>query len=136
MDLAARFLSGIVIEYSNMDAAIYAFEAPWIAEFLFLIERQRDKALVTKKFFKYLKGHDINFRPVSHGQHSRNMIGSKHEIIFSIFLCHKGAESDSTEGRHNAICALTIYNDLFVNDILSAFEMSRGFTKPASYETS
>lgn len=59
-----------------------------------------------------------------------NHIESKHNIIRSIFIRLKEQNGDSFVPEIAAYQAFTISNEIHGNNITSAFEIAKGFTKP------
>lgn len=62
------------------------------------------------------------------------MAEPRHGIIRSIYLRLRQADS-SIPSDISAIQAVTISNDLYGNDVASAFELTKGFTSPISRES-
>lgn len=67
--------------------------------------------------------------PVPSRCHQKKPIEQRHRTIRSIFLRLKNAKLNVADSIH-AIRAISITNDLYGSDKLSAFEMGKGFTKP------
>lgn len=75
----------------------------------------------------------ISSRPP--GRQRKNLIELKHNKIRSIYLRLKYAAWDQHNSRLASYKAVSISNDLYGNDTLSAFELAKGFTKPAMSNT-
>ena len=82
------------------------------------------------KFKEYVDSLHIPIRPVPPRRHSKNSIESKHNIIRSIYLRLMHEAGANQNSRLTAYKAVSISNDLYGNDTMSAFEMEKGFTKP------
>lgn len=59
-----------------------------------------------------------------------NPIESKHGVIRSVFVRLKEAAGKGANMPKLAYQAVSINNDLHGNDILSFYELAKGFTKP------
>lgn len=75
---------------------------------------------------------DINFELVPKNRHYKNPIESKHGIIRSIFnrLKHDGEEQNMFDKVQAALKSVSISNDLYGNNLMSSFELAKGYTRP------
>ena len=133
MDTVTRFSAAQVVSSTSLEEAVLAFETCWVAQFGYPDAIQGDDAFMKGAFMDFMNAFDITARPVPPGRHHKNPIESKHKVIRSIFL-RLNESSDSGENSMNhvdrleAIRAVHISNDLYGNDIMSAFELSHGYT--------
>ena len=77
----------------------------------------------------YLSTYGIKFRPVPSRKHHKKPLEPKHGIIRSIFLRLKHSSPDTSISLL-ALRAVTISNDLYGSDIMSSFDIAKGFFKP------
>lgn len=89
-----------------------------------------DNAFNNNEFAEYIKQSHIKFRPVPPRRHSKNPLESKHNIIRSIFLRLNASSDPQIPPELMAYRAIRISNDLYGSDVLSSFELAKGFTKP------
>ena len=74
-----------------------------------------------------LEKYDISMRPVPPRRHEKNMIEPRHGVIRSIYM---RIRDQSISPKIAAIEAIKISNDLYGNDVMSAFEIAKGFSRP------
>ncbi len=134
MDLVSRFSAVQAVESTNLADAVVAFEACWVSQFWYPESLHGDKAFQIGEFKLYAESLDIPIRPVPPRRHSKNSIESKHNVIRSIYIRLKEAAKDNHNAKLAAYKAVSISNDLYGNDTLSAFELAKGFTKPIMNE--
>ena len=130
MDLVSRYSTALAVDSASTKDAVHAFEATWASQFWYPDAVQIDKAFQVGCFKTHLDRLGIAIRPVPPGRHSKNNIESKHRVIRSIYLKLKhaaGPEHDAVKASYKAV---SISNDLYGNDTMSAFELAKGFTKP------
>lgn len=84
-------------------------------------------ALNHVKFLQYLSSLDIGFKPIPPHRPSKNVLESKHDVIRSIFLILMRDDAMSTELA--AMQAVCISNDLYGSDVISDFDMAKGFIR-------
>lgn len=70
---------------------------------------------------------DSTFKTILQRCHNKNVLEWKHGVIRSIFL--RLMSDDDDNKRLRALQAVRVSNDLCSSDILSDFEMAKGFTK-------
>lgn len=70
------------------------------------------------------------------GRHSKNAKEFKHNIIRSIFLRLNEDAGTDFDSKLAAYKAVSISNDLYGNDAMSAFESAKGFRSPVAAERS
>lgn len=135
MDLVSRFSAIQVVDSATLADAVAAFEACLVSYFWYPESIHVDKTFAVGDFKTYMDEVGISFRPVPPGRHSKNAIESKHNVIRSIYLRLKDAAVDRHNPRYASYKAVSISNDLYGNDTLSAFEMAKGYTKPVMCKT-
>lgn len=132
MDLISRYSAAYIVSSTNLYDAVLGFEAAWVGQFWYPDSIQADKAFQVGDFKQYADKLDIQIRPVPPGRHSKNPIESKHNIIRSIYLRLKEAAGEDFDPKIAAHKSVSISNDLYGNDIMSAFELAKGFTNPVA----
>ena len=68
----------------------------------------------------------IESRPILARRRNKNVLESKHKIIRDIFI-RLESESDPSSEAMRAQQAIRISNDLYGNDVCSAYELAKGF---------
>ena len=134
MDSYSRFSADYVVPDASLESAVVAFESVWIGQFWPPDAVQGDQAFTGETFQQYLKSHGISFRPVPSRRHHKNTLEPKHGIIRSIYLRLQSA-SPTSNSAILALRAVSISNDLYGSDTLSAFELAKGFTKPVAADS-
>lgn len=131
MDTATRCSAAFVVSSTALDDAVFGFENCWVNQFWLPESIHGDKAFAVGKFKQYMDERSISFRLVPPNLHSKNPLESKHGVIRSIFLKLRNAEPDVSPELH-ACRAVAISNDLYGNDVMSSYELAKGYTKPVS----
>ena len=134
MDSYSRLSAAYVVPDATLGSAAIAFESISIAQFWPPEAVQGDQAFTGDAFQQYLKSHGISFRPVPSRRHHKNTLEPKHGIIRSIFLRLQSA-SPNTSSALLALQEVSISNDLYGSDKLSAFELAKRFTKPIAVDS-
>ncbi len=129
MDLTTRFSVAQIVKSTALQEAVNAFEATWIAHFGYPCVMKGDEAFEKGVFREHLNELGIKFELVPKGRHYKNPIESKHSIIRSVFIRLMNTTNKRFTPEYCAIKAVSISNDLYGNNIMSAFEMSKGYTK-------
>jgi len=129
MDSVTRYSAGAVVKDTSMISAIEVMEGHWISQFWEPEEVQFDQAFNNDPFKEYLKMYGIYPRPVPARRHNKNVIESKHKIIRDIFLKLSFGKPEELGGLF-AQQAIRITNDLYGNDVMSANELAKGYTRP------
>ena len=133
MDSSTRYSAGTVVFTTSMQEAILGIEAQWVSPFWHPHTVLFDKAFDNQEFRSYLKMSVIEPRPIPPRRHNKNVLESKHKIIRDIFLRLLGDEDISDDNVNGPVLvqmALRISNDLYGNDITSANELPKGYTRP------
>jgi len=132
MDSVTRYSSGSVVESTGMMDSIEAFESTWLNEFWMPKALTFDPAFKNKMFEKFAEKYGIALRPLPPRRHSKNVIESKHRIIRDVYLRLKSAFKDdpTVNGKILVNQSLRISNDLYGNDVMSAHELAKGYTRP------
>ena len=128
MDTTSRYSVSAVVESTGMEEAIQQFEICWITPFWAPQYIQGDQAFNNDIFKNYLKKQGTEFRPVPPRRHSKNTIESKHRIIRDIYLRLKSANPDVST-KLLVLQATRVSNDLYGNDVASANELAKGYTR-------
>ena len=134
MDLTTRFSAAYVVSTASMDDSVMAFEACWLSQFWIPESVRADKSFLCGSFESFCDSRDIKISPVPPHRHSKNAIESKHGIIRSVFLKMKHAPPDVSH-ELLAMRAVSVSNDLYGNDLMSSFELAKGFTKPVIHRS-
>lgn len=114
-----------------MHDAIPEFESKWLSEFWPPTEVQGDMAFHNPEFTKYLTVYDIRFRSVPPRRHNKNVLESKHRILRDIYLRLK-SENPTQDPRLLVAKMFRISNDLYGNNVASAHELAKGYTRPVT----
>ena len=130
MDVVSRYSAAHVVSTATLKDAIVAFEACWVSQFWHPDSIRADTAFMLGDFKKYTEQLGIPLLPVPPGRHSKNAIESKHNIIRSIFIRLKEAAGADFDPKLAAYKSISISNDLYGNETMSAFELAKGFSKP------
>lgn len=132
MDSVARYSVGDVVQEMNMSTAIPIFESLWVSAFWEPKVVLYGSAFDNSEFTMYLESHNIECRPLPPRRHNKNVIESKHRVIRDIFIRLKGSSNDTTINRERLLVqqAMRISNDLYGNDVCSAHELTKGYTRP------
>ena len=129
MDAATRYSSGAVVESKSISECSYQFEQNWIAQFWSPHTVVGDKAYDCEECLSYRSGFGSKFRLVPRQRHNKNPMESKHKVIRDIFIRLKSANQDKSSSLL-AQQAIRISNDLYGNDVVSAHELAKGYTRP------
>ena len=132
MDASSRYSAGDVVDTTAMKQAIASFESLWISPFWTPKTVLYDQAFENGEFKNYLESHDIEIRPIPPRRHNKNVIESKHRIIRDVYLRLKSDTKAIDEKMDRLLVqqALRISNDLYGNDVCSANELAKGYTRP------
>ena len=130
MDYVTRFSAIHIVPSTKLADAVAGFEACWLNQFWHPNKIQGDKAFNNGEFANYLQQLNIQFKPVPPKRHSRNPIESKHAIIRSVFIRLKENAGIESNLQQLAYQAVTTSNDLYGNNVMSSFEVAKGYTKP------
>lgn len=129
MDSFSRFLSVYLVPEASVFSATVAFETSWIAHFWPSVAVQGDQAFANEEFLMYLQSNDTTFRPVPSRKHHKNTLQPKHGVIRSIFIRLLNQNPNSNKSIL-ALRAVSISNYVYGSDVMSAFELAKGFSKP------
>ena len=91
---------------------------------------QADPAFGNSKFGEYLSSLSTKLQPSPPRRHNKNAIESKHRVIRDIYIRLQAADPDA-DSTLQALQAIRMSNDLYGNDVTSAHELAKGFTRPA-----
>lgn len=133
MDSQTRYSLGSLTKSTSMSDAILMLDSLWLSEFWPPDFVQGDKAFDNSGFKDYLAVYDVRFRPVPPRRHSKNVLESTHRIIRDIYLRLKSA-STSEDPRLLVSKMFRISNDLYGNNIASAHELAKGYTRPVTLD--
>lgn len=117
-------------QYQYLKACGYLCSGP-LKLFLF------DPAFNNSEFTKYLDDHGIECRPLPPRRHNKNAIESKHKIIRDIYLRLKGNQAEHSAVNEQLLVqqAMRVSNDLYGNDVFSAHELAKGYTRPVTQDS-
>ena len=130
MDAKTCYSCGAVVGSVSMKNAVTAMESNWMNHFWAPDCVQADPAFGNSEFGDYLSSLGTKFRPSPPRRHNKNAIESKHRVIRDVYIRLQAADPDGDRKLH-ALQAIRISNDLYGNDIASAHELVKGFTRPA-----
>jgi len=134
MDATTRYSVGAVVPDTSMKNAMLLFESLWISAFWEPKAVQFDQAFDNSIFKTYLEKHNIEARPIPARRHNKNVLESKHKVIRDVFLrLVENYGDDTKENEFPSLIvqeALRICNDLYGNDVMSAHELAKGYTRP------
>ena len=130
MDLVSRFSVVQIVNSANLEDAVVAFEAAWVSQFWYPESIHADKAFHAGNVKAHVDYGNIPMRPVPPGRHSKNSIESKPNVIRSMYIRLKESAGDGHDASVASYKVVSISNDLYSNENLSAFELAKGFTKP------
>lgn len=82
----------------------------------------------TKTMKTFLSPDDVEIRLVPPRRHCNYAIEPRQCMIRSVFLRLQHGKPTVIDALHS-IRSICIYNDLYVSDTVSAYEMAKGFTK-------
>lgn len=133
MDSATRYSAGAVVQTTNMEDAIIAFDSHWVSQFWTPENVLYDPAFHNEEFKSYLLQLGSECKAIPPRRHNKNVLESKHRVIRDVYLRLKGDSTELSEnkGRLLVNMALRITNDLYGSDTMSSFELAKGFTRPA-----
>ena len=128
MDSVTRYSGCSIVPDTSLEAAVVAYESCWLCQFWPPSTVLGDAAFKRDVFINFLRMNDTEFCPIPPRRHNKNVLESKHGVIRGIFL--RLLNEDQSNAELAAVQAVPISNDLYGSDILSSFEMAKGFTKP------
>ena len=129
MNSVTRYSNGEIVSSTALVNAISVFNSRRISEFSPPHMIQADQAFNKDEFLSYLKIYDIKLRPVPPRRHSKNVLESKHRILRDIYLRLK-EDSPAKDPRILVSKMFRISNDLYGNNLASAHELAKGYTRP------
>ena len=129
MDSKTRYYTGVVVESTSMSYAIAAFDSCWLSLFWSPVSVQADKAFQNDAFNEYLTSLATDLRKSQPYRHKKNALESKHRVIRNVSLYLRHAEPDSDQRIH-AVQALRVCNNLYGNDVASAYELAHNRKRP------
>ncbi|PXF41606.1 hypothetical protein BWQ96_08672 [Gracilariopsis chorda] len=132
MEAHSRYSAGLIVPNTSMAHAISALETVWISPFWISPAVLFDPAFHNDPLPTYLNSLGIHPRPIPPQRHNKNVLESKHKVIRDISERLKHASSSTTPTQLPLLIqqSLRICNDLYGNDLLSAYELAKGFTRP------
>ena len=130
MDFVTRYSSCSIVPSASLSDAILDFESCWLSPFCPPPAVLGDPAFNHDEFKHYLSSIGIEFKPIPPRRHNKNVLESKHGFIRSIFL--RLTSEGSLSPKLAAMQSVRISNGLHGSEVLSAFEMAKGFTRPVT----
>lgn len=113
-----------------MENAIEVFEPAWLSEFWIPEVVVYNQTFDSELFDLFLKKYEIKKRPLSSRRHNKTVIDSKLCVIRDVYFRLKaGSECDPTVTKSVMIeQALRITNNLYRDDVASAYELAKGYS--------
>jgi len=130
MDAITRYSAGSCVPDTSMVHSILSFETLWISQFWIPSAILFDRAFKNTQFDDWMKNYGIDSNPIPPRRHNKNVLESKHRIIRDIFIRLKSANESNIQPEFLVQQSLRISNDLYGNDVVSAYELAKGFTRP------
>lgn len=132
MDTKTRYSVGAIVETTSMSNAVDVLESTWMSEFWAPNVIAFDQAFGSDVFVAFLDKYGIEKRALPPRRHNKNVIESKHRFIRDVYLRLKvAAENDPNDTKTVLVQqAIRITNDLYGNDVASAHELAKGYTRP------
>lgn len=108
---------------------MYAVQIGWITSFWVPGVIRGDNAFKYNEFVDFANNIGSKFEAIQLRRHQKNVLELKHKVLRSIFI---RLSNDDIIIDEKVRIALTfdISNQLYGSDVMSAYEMARGFTKP------
>lgn len=129
MDSKTRLSAGVVVDDTSLTNALYALQIGWLTPFWTPDAIRGDQAFNHELFTKFAASIGSNFEPIPPRRHNKNVLESKHGILRSIFIRLCNAD-DQLDERVAIAMAFDVSNQLYGSDVMSAYELAHGFTKP------
>lgn len=129
MDSKTRYSAGLVCADTSLKKSNFSFTTTWLSPFWSSINVRGDQAFNHTEFKNFITSIGATFGPIPPRRHQKNVIESKHGIIRSIFIRLKADQPDA-DAATLAQKSIFISNNLYGSDIMSAYEMAHGFTRP------
>lgn len=129
MHSVTRYSVGAVVDPVSIVDTIQAFEAHWVGQFWFPNILRGDTSFNNDRLLVILLEIKANSVPFQQEDITKNPLESKQCIIQDIYIRLRSEES-ATDATLLAVKAVSFSNDLYGNEIASAFEFARGLTRP------
>ena len=130
MDSVTRYSSCSIVTSASLSDAILAFESCCLSQFWPPPAVLGDLAFNHDEFKHYLSSIGIEFNPIPPRRHNKNVLESKYGVIRSMFL--RLTSEGSLSPKLADMQSVRISNDLYGSEILSSFEMAKGFSRPVT----
>lgn len=129
MESYSRFSVALPVETTALSQSVIAFETLWMSPFWPSFAVQGDLAFLHPAFTTFLDDYNTLFRPIPPARHYKNLLDPKHGVIRSVYLRLKSAAPDLFPSLF-ALSAVRISDELYGSNILSSFEIAKGYSKP------
>lgn len=129
MDLVSIFSTVYIFDSTPLKDEFLVFGSSWVSQFWYPDSIQADKTFPIGDFQAHIEKLGITVRPLSPGSHIINKIESKHRVIRSIYLPLKESAREQHDTRLALYRSVSISSYFYGNDIILAFNLSKGFTK-------
>ncbi|CAN8074685.1 unnamed protein product [Agarophyton chilense] len=138
MDTVSRYSVGSVVPDTTISSAIVSFDSQWILPFGPPGKVFYDPAFKTVELKKYLSGYGIDTKSLHLRRRNKNVIESNHRIIRDIYLRLKHSNSTMDILNPSLLVQQSLYisNELNGNNLMSAHELAKGYTRPLVSSTS
>lgn len=129
MDGSTRYSACQITRSTSMDDSIIAFQSAWLNHHWPPTSIQADQAFSSQTFKDFVAKLGSELRIIPPRRHSKNVLEPKHGTIRSIFTRLKSSNPDADK-QLLALQSVRVSNDMYGNDVISSFELCRGFSKP------
>lgn len=130
MDYSTKYSAVHIVSSTNLKEAVTVIEACWFSQFRHPKAIQGATAFDIGSFRELLNNLNIKFRPVPPRRHSKKLIESKHAVTRSVFVLLKDDAGSEVNGSKIVYQGENIANNVYGNELMSAFELAKGYTKP------
>ena len=131
MDSSTRLSQGAIVTTKTVREAIDHFEMIWVSQYGYPESLLADQAFITDEFKRYADSVGMNLLPVPSRRHNKNVLESKHRVLRDIFNRIKECNSTSDSTDQMVVQqVMRIANNLYGNDVVSSYELAKGYTLP------
>lgn len=129
MDTKTHLSAGIIYKDTSLNYAGYALQVGWLTPFWTSDAIYGDSAFNHDPFISFAASIGSRFEAIPPRRHSKNALESKHTTLRSIYIRLNNADEKTDERTHIAM-SFDISNQLYGSDLMSAYELAHGFSKP------
>lgn len=131
MDTSTRLSHGTVVQTRSFAEAIEFFELVLVSQYGYSKSILADQAFNTDEFTEYANSVGMKLLPVPSRRHNKNVLESKHRVLLDIYTRIKENNSDTVCTDQMMIQQVfRVANNLYENDVVSAYELAKGYTLP------